>query len=112
VPGLHTALRDGSFTPSIQFARGVAHMALYLDTAIPPGKVSAPATPFVRISVPGRAAVYFLSCLAISTAIYVVFGQPILAFAAGLAIVVWTWVAIRERRSATTNQESPSNQES
>ncbi len=77
-------------------------MALYLDTAISPGKVSAPATPFVRISVPGRAAVYVLSCLAISSAIYVVFGRPVLAVAAGLAILVWTYVALREQSSAIT----------
>jgi hypothetical protein len=104
------ALRVGGFTLSTHLAHGVAHMALYLDTAISPGKVSAPASPFVRISLPGRAAVYVLSCLAISSAIYVVFGRPALAIAAGLGILVWTYVALREQRSA--NQDSSSNQES
>ena len=104
------ALRDVSFTLSIRFAHGVAHMALYLDTAIPPGKVSAPATPVVRVSLPGRAAVYVLSCLAISSGIYVVFGRPVLAIAAGLAILVWTYVALREQSSAITDEGSSPNQ--
>ena len=54
-----------------------------------------PATSFIaRISQPRRIAGYFLSCIAISTAIYLALGQFVLAFGGGMALTVGIYMGI------------------
>ena len=47
-----------------------------------------------RISQPGRIAIYFLSCLAISTVVYVVLGSFVAVVGGGLAITVGIYMGI------------------
>jgi len=54
-----------------------------------------PAAQFIsRISQPGRIAIYFLSCLAISTVVYVVLGSFVAVVGGGLAITVGIYMGI------------------
>ena len=54
-----------------------------------------PAARFIsRISQPGRIAIYFLSCLAISTGVYVVLGSFVAIVGGGLAITVGIYMGI------------------
>jgi hypothetical protein len=53
-------------------------MALYLDTTIPPGKIAGSVQPSSRVTAylgPARhAAYYFLGCVLVSVAIYLMLG--------------------------------------
>jgi len=54
-----------------------------------------PAAGFIsRISQPGRMAMYFMSCLAISTIVYLVLGRFVLAVGGGLAVTVGIYMGI------------------
>lgn len=52
------------------------------------------ATYIARISQPGRAAAYFLSCVGISTALYLLLGRVVFAFGGGMAITVGIYMGI------------------
>jgi hypothetical protein len=55
----------------------------------------APVTSFIaRISQPGRIVRYFLSCIAISTAIYLVLGRLVAAVGGGMALTVGIYMGI------------------
>ncbi len=54
-----------------------------------------PAARFIsRISQPGRVAIYFLSCLAISTGVYAVLGSVVAVVGGGIAITVGIYMGI------------------
>jgi len=58
------------------------------------GGAGAASTFISRISQPGRAIGYFLSCIGISTAIYLVLGRLVFAFGGGVAITVGIYMGI------------------
>jgi hypothetical protein len=58
------------------------------------GSVNSAATFISRISQPGRMAVYFLSCIAISTVIYLALGGFVSAMGGGLGITVGIYMGI------------------
>ena len=58
------------------------------------GSVDSAATFISRISQPGRMAAYFLSCIAISTVIYLLLGGVVSAMGGGLAITVGIYMGI------------------
>ena len=58
------------------------------------GGVDSAASFISRISQPGRHATYFVSCLAISTVIYLVLGRLVFAMGGGMAITVGIYMGI------------------